>query len=174
MHTFNQSNLSKVQIWTRHCSLQIEGHLKVVSSEKRKSFAKNFALFCISFARQKSKKFRFFQKREIIYYDIKKSWALRAKNSTSFFAKFRFVFAFIGLISPNTKVFCSLESYRYYIFSIHIQLVPTNIGMDWIDANSSSPLSSSKEEIETICYIKKITFSSLFLLQFKNCKDDIT
>ena len=114
MHTFNQSNLSKVQIWTRHCSLQIEGHLKVVSSEKRKSFAKNFALFCISFARQKSKKFRFFQKREIIYYDIKKKLSSQSKEFNKFFREISLRFRIYWL---------NFSKYESFLFAWKLQIL---------------------------------------------------
>ena len=114
MHTFNQSNLSMVQIWTRHCSLQIEGHLKVVSSEKRKSFAKNFALFCISFARQKSKKFRFFQKREIIYYDIKKKLSSQSKEFNKFFREISLRFRIYWL---------NFSKYESFLFAWKLQIL---------------------------------------------------
>ena len=120
MHTFNQSNLSMVQIWTRHCSLQIEGHLKVVSSEKRKSFAKNFALFCISFARQKSKKFRFFQKREI----VKRNNLLWYKKLLKLSSQSKEFNKFFREISLRFRIYwLNFSKYESFLFAWKLQIL---------------------------------------------------
>ena len=158
MHTFNQSNQSKVQIWTRHCSLQIEGHFKVEFPANRGNRSQKNSLF--------------WEKRNSEEKLLKRS--SQSKEFNKFFREISLRFRIYWLNCSKYESFLFAENPTWKLQILYLWYTYTTItGMDWIDANSSSPLSSSKEDIVTICYIKNITFSSLFLVQFKNCKDDI-